>query len=99
MTALKEVLIAEQEAEQAIINAKNEVAADIDVAQTRGQKKKAFQEEEQKKVEIEAINNHKEKIAQKINTIDLEAQAEIAVVEKHFSAKHNEVKDLLIEQL
>lgn len=99
MTALKDVLTVEQEAEQAIATAKNEVAADVAAAKTNGQKKKAAQKEEQKKAEKEAINNKEQKIAQKIKAIEVDAQSEISEVEKRFAAKHDEIKTLLIEQL
>lgn len=95
MTAFKEVLAAEQEAEQAINTAKKEAVANVAAARTNRQLKIETEESKLREAEEASIVAHKAHIAKLVEQIQSEVQVKITALENRFSTHKADLKSTL----
>lgn len=99
MTALNEVLQAEQAAEQLIETAKKDAEAAVAAAKTEQQERLAAERTQLQVAEAADAAAQQARIDEMVQKILTDTDAQVAAIEQQFASKKNTVKELLIEEL
>lgn len=92
MTAFNEVLVAEQEAEQAINTAKNDAVATVAAARTNHQSEIDSVSIKLQDLEKTELISHQGHVAGLIEKIKSDVQEEVVALEKRFATHKDELK-------
>lgn len=98
MTALNDVLKAEQQADERIEVAKKEGEKTLAAAQVRQQEVLATEKAGLEKQASEAEEVHRVRIGEQVKKIQAETEAQVLVTKKRFADKRGAIKTLLLQR-
>ncbi len=97
MTAFKEVMAAEQEAEQAIAQAKNEVEAAVAQARTAGKEHREAEQAALEAAAVKALQDREAEVADMVKKIESDTDIQVAAITQRFGGKRSELQRVLLQ--
>lgn len=98
MTAFSEVMTAEKEADATVVAAREEVAAAIEVAESDRRTRIVATESELKEAEQAELTKHERRIADMVQKIADDAEAQVIAIKQRFTSRKAELTNLLKER-